>query len=66
MRYFILQECWGGHRSYLAPMAYTERGFDSRHKARRHLDKYGRRFSPRVVREDRIGSVSARFAAQHN
>jgi len=65
-RYYILQECNSGHRAYLAPMAYTERGFDSRHKARHYLDRHGWRFSPRIIREDRVRAVCDRFEADND
>ena len=66
MRYYILQECNGGHGSYLAKMPYTESGFANRHVARRYLDKHGRRFSPRIVRSDRVADVQLRFERKHD
>ena len=66
MRYYILQECFNGHRSCLRPMSYTESGFDTRHKARRYLDKHGRNFSPRIVRADRLDIVKYNFEKRNN
>jgi hypothetical protein len=66
MRYYILQECHTGHKVTLRPMTYTESGFDSRHKARHYLDRHGWRFSPRIVREDRISDVQWRFERENN
>jgi hypothetical protein len=65
MRYYILQQCWGG-RHYLAPMPYTEDGFANRHAARRYLDRQGRQFSPIIVRGDRVASVMETYAKKNN
>lgn len=66
MRFYILQECFDGRESCLAPMAYTESGFDSYGKARAFLDRHGRRFSPRIVRKDRLERVKDSFRAANN
>lgn len=36
-RFYIIQQTAHGER----PLPYTERGFDTRHKARHYLDKTG-------------------------